>query len=84
MLIKSQLEVHLHTRRSVQFHPIPFTRPFLSGFFEALVPRLHLKMMASKLIVNGTQALKSLLQVNNENRTFPWFPTITCTPPWAY
>ena len=27
MLIKSQSEVHLHTGRSVHFHPSPFTRP---------------------------------------------------------
>ena len=27
MLIKSQLEVHLHTRRSVHFYPSQFTRP---------------------------------------------------------
>ena len=39
MLIKSQSEVRLHTRRSVHFHPSQFTRPSFS-IFEGLVPRL--------------------------------------------
>ena len=32
MLIISQSKVHLHTRCSVHFHPIPFTRPSFSIF----------------------------------------------------
>ena len=32
MLIKSQLEVRLHTGRSVHFHPSQFTRPSVSIF----------------------------------------------------
>ena len=39
MLIKCQSEVHLHTRRSVHFHPSRFTRPSFS-IFEGLLPRL--------------------------------------------
>ena len=39
MLIKSQLEVRLHTGRSVHFHPSRCARPSF-GFFEGLVPRL--------------------------------------------
>ena len=30
MLIKSQSEVHLHTRRSIHFHPSQFSRPSFS------------------------------------------------------
>ena len=37
MLIRSQSEVRLHTRRCVHFHPVPFTR--LS--FSILAPRLQ-------------------------------------------
>ena len=32
MLIKDQLEVHLHTGRGVHFHPSQFTRPSFSIF----------------------------------------------------
>ena len=43
MLIKSQLEVRLHTGRSVHFHPSRFTRPSIR-FFEGLVPRLMARL----------------------------------------
>jgi len=56
MLIKSQLEVHLHTVRSVHFHPSNLPDPPFR-FFEGLVPRL-----AMKLEVNLGSVLESELR----------------------
>ena len=41
MLIKSQLEVHLHTGHSVHFHPSQFTRPSFSIFWGSGSETIH-------------------------------------------
>ena len=68
MIFKSQLEVHLHTRRSVHFHPSDLPDPpFL--FFEGLVLRLQISgvWISESLLYGQTNLLKKLdWNENNE------------------
>ena len=83
MLIKSQSEVHLHTGRSVRFHPSQFTT---FSIFEGLVLRLlpvwhfwaHFQLKFSKRVVRMCTTCNKLWPSVCTVQSRPTFQDIGC------